>query len=215
MKIAIAGGHGQIARQLSRMLSADGHEPWALIRNADHTADVEADGARAVIVDLEQADDAELAEAITGADAAVFAAGAGPNSGPDRKLTLDRDGAILLADAAVQAGITRYVMVSSRRADTYDPDSDDVFQIYLRAKSEADAAVRARDELQWTIVRPGGLTDDEPTGRVRTGDNVEGTIARADVAAVLYELLVTGSGIGAQFEVVSGETPIAEAVAAL
>lgn len=215
MKIAIAGGHGKIARQLSRLLSAGGHEPWALIRNADHTADVEADGARAVIVDLERDGDDAVAEAITGADAVVFAAGAGEGSGAERKLTLDRDRAILLADAAVQAGVRRYVMVSARRADTFDPDSENVLQVYLRAKSEADAAVRAHDDLDWTIVRPGGLTNDEGTGRVQVGDDVSGTIPRADVAAVLYALLVTGRGVGAQFELVSGDTPIAEAVAGL
>lgn len=215
MKIAIAGGHGKIARQLSRLLSDNGHEPWALIRNADHTSDVEGDGAKAVIVDLEHDADDAVAEAITGADAVVFAAGAGEGSGAARKLTLDRDGAILLADAAVQAGVRRYVMVSARRADDFDPESDDVFQVYLRAKSEADAAVRARDELDWTIVRPGGLTDDRGTGSVRVGDDVSGTIPRADVAAVLYELLVTGRGVGAQFELVSGDVPIAEAVAGL
>ncbi|MGY6497215.1 MAG: NAD(P)-binding oxidoreductase [Microcella sp.] len=215
MKIAIAGGHGKIARQLSRLLSEAGHEPWALIRNAEHTADVEADGARAVVVDLEHSDDAAVAEAITGADAVVFAAGAGEGSGAARKLTLDRDGAILLADAAVQAGVRRYVMVSARRADTFDPSSDDVFQVYLRAKSEADAAVRAREELDWTIVRPGGLTDDDATGTVTVGDDVSGTIPRADVAAVLFELLASGGGVGAQFELVSGEVPVAEAVAAL
>lgn len=215
MKIAIAGGHGKIARHLSRLLSTNGHEPWALIRNPDHTADVENDGARAIVIDLEHDGDDAVAEAITGADAVVFAAGAGEGSGAARKLTLDRDGAILLADAAVQAGVRRYAMVSARRADTFDPDSDDVFQVYLRAKSEADAAVRAHDDLDWTIVRPGGLTNDEGTGRVQVGDDVSGTIPRADVAAVLYALLVTGRGVGAQFELVSGDTPIAEAVAGL
>jgi hypothetical protein len=107
------------------------------------------------------------------------------------------------------------VMVSARRADTFDPTSDDVFQVYLRAKSEADAAVRAHDDLDWTIVRPGGLTDDHGTGRVRVGDDVSGTIPRADVAAVLHELLVSGGGVGAQFELVSGDVPVAEAVAGL
>lgn len=162
------------------------------------------------MIDLEHTDDAHLAEALTGCDAAVFAAGAGPDSGPERKLTLDRDGAILLADASVQAGVTRLVVISSRGADTFDPDSDDGFQIYLCAKSEADAAVRAHDELDWTIVRPGGLTDDDATGRVTIGDNVEGSIARTDVAHLIAELVTSGRGVRRQFEVVSGLTPIAE-----
>lgn len=115
----------------------------------------------------------------------------------------------------MQAGIRRYVLLSSRGADSYDPDSDDIFQIYLRAKSEADAAVRGNDQLDFTIVRPGSLTDDAPSGRVRTGDDVEGSIPRGDVAAVIATLLETGAGVGTQFEVVSGETAIGEAVAGL
>lgn len=208
MRIAIAGGHGQIARLLARRLVAAGHEPLALIRNPDHAGDVEADGSTPVVIDLEQADDAALAEVLTGCDAAVFAAGAGPDSGPLRKLTLDRDGAILLADASVQAGIRRFVIISSRRADSFDPDSDDTFQIYLRAKSEADAAVRAHDDLEWTIVRPGGLTNDEPSGHVTIGEDVEGSISRADVAHLVAELVTSDRGVRAQFEVVSGPTPI-------
>lgn len=213
MRIAIAGGHGQIARLLARRLATAGHHPVALIRKPEQVADVEIDGSQAVVIDLENTDDDTLAEALTGCDAVVFAAGAGPGSSAERKLTLDRDGAILLADAAVQAGIHRYVMLSSRGADSFDPDSDEIFQVYLRAKSEADAAVRAHDDLGWTILRPGGLTDDEPTGSVTVGDTVEGTISRADVAHLIAHVLESGAGIGQQFEVVSGETPIESALA--
>jgi uncharacterized protein YbjT (DUF2867 family) len=210
MRIAIAGGHGQIARMLARRLAKAGHEPLALIRNAEQSADIEADGATPLVIDLEKTDDAGLAEALTGCDAAVFAAGSGPDSGPERKLTVDRDGAILLADASVQAGIRRLVVISSRGADSFDPDSDDIFHVYLRAKSEADAAVRAHDDLDWTIVRPGGLTDDDGTGQVEIGDDVEGSIPRADVAHLIAELLTSSKGVRTQFEVVSGPTPIAE-----
>lgn len=210
MRIAIAGGHGQIARLLARRLVEAGHEPVALFRKPEQVADIEADGATPIVIDLENTDDALLAEALTGCDAAVFAAGAGPGSGPARKLTLDRDGAILLADACVQAGVTRLVVISSRRADSFDPDSDDGFQIYLRAKSEADAAVRAHDALDWTIVRPGGLTDEPATGMLEIGENVEGSIPRADVAHLVAELLANGRGVHRQFEVVAGSTPIAE-----
>ena len=210
MRIAIAGGHGQIARLLARRLADAGHTPLALIRNPQHIADVESDGAEPLVIDLEQSDDASLAEALTGCDAAVFAAGGGANSGPERKLTVDRDGAILLADASVQAGIPRFVVISSRRADSFDPDSDDIFQVYLRAKSEADAAVRAHDDLDWTIVRPGGLTDDDGTGHVLIGENVDGSIPRADVAHLVADLIIDNRGVGKQFEVVSGDTAIAE-----
>jgi uncharacterized protein YbjT (DUF2867 family) len=210
MRIAIAGGHGQIARLLARRLVEAGHEPVALIRKPEQIADIESDGATPVVIDLENTDDAQLAEALTGCDAAVFAAGAGPDSGAARKLTLDRDGAILLADASVQAGVTRLVVISSRRADSFDPDSDDGFQIYLRAKAEADAAVRAHDDLDWTIVRPGGLTDEPGTARLEIGENVEGSIPRSDVALLVADLVTSGRGVRRQFEVVSGSTPIAE-----
>ena len=150
-----------------------------------------------------------------GADAVVFAAGGGPSSGAARKLTMDRDGAVLLADAAERAGVRRYVMVSALAADSFDPESADVFQVYLRAKSEADADLRRRD-LDWTVVRPGGLLDDPPTGRVRVAPSTgRGSVPRADVAAVLVELLVHGLGVRTQFELVSGDTPIPEALRAL
>lgn len=210
MRIAIAGGHGQIARLLARRLVEMGHEPVALIRKAEQIADIESDGATPVVIDLENTDDAQVAEALTGCDAAVFAAGAGPDSGPARKLTLDRDGAILLADACVQAGVTRLVVISSRRADNFDPDSDDSFQIYLRAKSEADAAVRAHDDLDWTIVRPGGLTNEPATGMLEIGENVEGSIPRSDVAHLVAELVTSDRGVHRQFEVVAGATAIAD-----
>ncbi|WP_210481753.1 SDR family oxidoreductase [Naasia sp. SYSU D00948] len=225
MRVAIAGGHGKIALLLSRLLADNGHDVVGIVRNPAHVADIEAAGAAAAVLDLEQAGVAELAEVLQDADAVVFAAGGGPGSGAARKLTMDRDGAVLLADAAEQAGIRRYVLVSAMSADDYDPekaelaadesDGDGVFQVYLRAKSEADAAVRERD-LDWTIVRPGGLTNDPGTGSVSIAPKLDrGSIPRADVAAVIAELLTTGAGVRSQFELVSGPTPIAEAVAAL
>jgi len=212
MKIAIAGGHGQIALILSRILADAGHEPIGIVRNPDHVADVEKAGAAALVLDLESTDAATLASHLPGVDALVFAAGGGPNSGADRKLTVDRDAAVLVADAAELAGVRRLLVVSAMSADDFDPDSDDVFQIYLRAKSEADAAIRAR-ELEWTIIRPGGLTNDAPLGTVNISQSVErGTIPRADVAALLAVLLETGRGVRDQFEVISGATPVADAL---
>lgn len=214
MRILIAGGHGQIALLLARRLRDAGHEPLSLIRNPDHADDVKGAGGVPVVLDLEQSDAAAVAAHLEGVDAVVFAAGAGPNSGAERKLTVDRDGAILLRDAAVQAGVRRYVMVSAMHADDFDADSDDVFQIYLRAKSEADAAVRDAD-LDWTIVRPGGLTDDAGTDRVQVAERLDrGSIPRADVAAVIAHVLDTGAAVRQQFELVSGDTPIAEALPA-
>jgi nucleoside-diphosphate-sugar epimerase len=215
MRIVIAGGHGKIALLLSRQLADASHEPVGIIRNPDQAVDLRAAGAIPLVLDLERSTVDEVAAALAGADAAVFAAGAGPDSGADRKLTLDRDGAILLADASVRAEVRRMIVISSMGADGYNATSDDEFQVYLRAKSEADAAVRERD-LDWTIARPGGLTDGPPNGLVTMGESVDrGSIPRADVAALVAALLVGDAGVGRQFEVTSGPTPIAAAIDAL
>jgi len=217
MKIAIAGGHGQIALLATKLLSASGNEVWGIVRKPEHAADIEAAGGQALVLDLEQSDSETLAGelAAKSIDAVVFAAGAGPGSSAERKLTVDRDGAVLLADAAWRARAKRYVLISAMAADSFDASSDDVFQVYLRAKSEADAAVRASD-LDWTIVRPGALTDDDATGRVTLAESTgRGSIPRADVAWIVAQLLTSGTGVHRQFEAISGSTPIAEALRAV
>ncbi|WP_157155215.1 NAD(P)-binding oxidoreductase [Diaminobutyricimonas sp. LJ205] len=211
MRIVIAGGHGKIALLLSQLLTNAGHQPVGIIRNPDQSADLEQVGSEPLVLDLEHTDVATLAAKLQGADAVVFAAGAGPGSGAARKTTVDRDAAILLADAAEAAGIRRLVQISAIATDRVDPNADEVMQAYSRAKSEADAAIRPRS-LDWTIVRPGGLTNEPPTGLITVGDTVErGTIPRADVAAVVAHLLVTGAGVRRQFELVSGSTPSEQA----
>ena len=224
MRIVIAGGHGKIALLLERRLADAGHDPVGIVRNPDHTADLETAGARALVLDLEKTDVDTLAGHLDGADAVVFAAGGGGSSGAERKLTIDRDGAVLLADAAEKAGVTRYVMVSAIGTDDFDParaelpaaNDDDVYQVYMRAKSEADADLRGRDGLEWTIVRPGGLTDDAGTGQVAVGTTVErGTIPRADVAEVIATAILEGTAVKTQFELVSGETPVSDALATI
>jgi len=215
MRVVIAGGHGKIALILERLLAEAGHEPIAINRNPDHRDDVDAAGAAAVVLDLEEASVDEVGQVLKNADAAVFAAGAGPGSSAARKFTVDRDAAILLADAAEAAGVPHLVVLSAMNTDRFDPASDDVFQLYLRAKSEADASVRERD-LDWTIVRPGTLTDYPGTGRVLAGSNVPGgSIPREDVAATIAALLESGAASRTQFELVSGRDPIAEALANL
>lgn len=215
MRVVIAGGHGKIARILERMLSQRGDSVAGIVRNPAHTADLEHDGAQAVVLDLEQASVDDVAMHLDGADAVVFAAGAGPGSGAPRKETVDRDSAMLLADAAQAAGVRRYVMISAIGADAEAPDEagEPVFVAYLRAKGAADDDVRARDGLGSTIVRPGLLTDDPGTGRVTIADDTgHSRIPREDVAAVLLAVLDTPGTAGHTFEVVSGDTPIAEAV---
>lgn len=215
MRVVIAGGHGKIALILERLLSERGDTAVGLIRNPDHVADVEATGAQAVVIDLEAVTAADVATHLQGADAVVFAAGAGPGSGAARKQTVDCDAAILLADAAEIAGVRRYVMVSAIGADVEAPDDigDPVFVAYLRAKGHADDVIRARDALEVTVIRPGHLTNDAGTGRVEVSDQTgHGDIPREDVAKVLLAVLDNPAAAGRTFEVISGETPIGEAI---
>ncbi|HEX4279488.1 MAG TPA: SDR family oxidoreductase [Solirubrobacteraceae bacterium] len=212
--IAIAGGHGQIALRLTELLSGRGETVVGLIRNPDHAGDVRARGGEPVVCDLESADVAEIAAAIEGASAVVFAAGAGPGSGAQRKLTVDRDGAIKLLQAAVQVGAPRYVIVSAVGAEN-PPDGDEVFQVYLRAKAEADRAVQDSDR-EWTVVRPGGLTDEPGTGRLRVDlEPFRGEVSRDDVASLLDALLHDARAAGVTLYVNGGDTPIEPALDAL
>jgi uncharacterized protein YbjT (DUF2867 family) len=211
MLVAIAGGHGQIALRLTRLLTERGDQVRSLIRNPDHAGDVRAAGGDPVVCDLEAADEPAIASAVDGAQAVVFAAGAGPGSGAQRKGTMDLGGAVKLIAAAKAAGIRRYVMVSSMGADPDHP-GDDTFSVYLRAKGEADAELAASG-LEYTIVRPGRLTDDPGTGRVALGDGVGGgAVPRDDVAAVLVAVLHEPDTIGSTYELISGGVPIDEAV---
>ncbi|MCW2639692.1 MAG: hypothetical protein JWP76_1998 [Dactylosporangium sp.] len=215
MRVVIAGGHGQIAMRLARLLADRGDMPVGLVRNADHFADVRAAGAEPVLRDLEEASDAEVAEVVAGADAVVFAAGAGPGSGAARKETMDRLGAALLADAAQQVGVRRYVLVSSMGVGRADqPDTDPVFAAYLRAKAASEKDLRRRD-LDLTILRPGRLTDEPGTGRVRLAPPPvpHGAVSRDDVATVLLALLDRPETRGQTLELVAGDTPAQEAVA--
>ncbi|WHP16364.1 SDR family oxidoreductase [Cellulomonas sp. ES6] len=215
MRIVIAGGHGKIARRLSRLLAERGDTPVAVVRNPAHVADVEADGATAVLLDLEQAGVGDLAPHLDGADAVVFAAGAGPGSGTARKDSVDRGAAVLLADAATTAGVRRYLLVSSVGAGAEPPPgTDEVFAAYLRAKTAAEEALRERD-LDTTILRPGSLTDEPGTGRVRLGPDIpRGSVPRDDVAAVLVALLDEPRTAGLTLELSEGAVPVAAAVAA-
>ncbi len=215
MRVVIAGGHGKIALILEKLLAERGDTAVGLVRNPAQVPDLQAIGAEAEVLDLERSAAAEVAEGLRGADAVVFAAGAGPGSGVERKQTVDRDAAILLADAAEAAGVDRYVMVSAMSADdrSLDDSYDEVFRAYLIAKSEADADVRGRAGLHSTIVRPGRLTDEPGTGRVQIAESTgRGEIPRADVAAVLLAVLDDPGTAGRTFELIGGYTPISDAL---
>jgi uncharacterized protein YbjT (DUF2867 family) len=214
MEVVIAGGHGQIALRLAKLLSERGETVRSVIRNPDHAADVEAAGAEPVVFDLEEGSGADLAEVVSGADAVVFAAGAGPGSGPARKRTVDLGAAVKLIEAAQVAKTRRYVMVSSIGAD--DPaGGSEAMRPYLEAKAEADAAVAASG-LDYTIVRPGPLTNDSGTSRVTVGSDVgRAEVTRDDVAAVIVGVLDEPATIGKTFVLVGGDTPIPTALAHL
>jgi uncharacterized protein YbjT (DUF2867 family) len=210
MKVAIAGGHGKIGRRLTRLLARQGDEVLSLIRNPDHAGDVSADGGQPAIVDLENDDGEKVAGAVGDSDAVVFAAGAGPGSGPARKETMDYGGAVKLIDAARQQGIGHYVMISAMGADA--DASGGQMAPYLRAKGKADEALRSSG-VDHTIVQPGSLTDDPGTGRVRAGESVgRGSIARDDVALVLLEILNRAAPKGMTFELVEGDDDVSEAL---
>jgi uncharacterized protein YbjT (DUF2867 family) len=214
MRVAIAGGHGQIALRLAKLLSQRGDQVVALIRNPGHADDVSQAGAEPAAVDLEHASTEDVAQAIAGCDAVVFAAGAGPGSGSERKETMDYGGAVKLIAAAKQVGVSRYVIVSSMGADP-DASGEDTFSVYLRAKGRADEAVRASG-LDATVVRPGGLTNEPGTGRVRLGESLpRGQVPRDDVAAVIVAVLDSPNTIGRAVDLIGGDTPVAKAVTAI
>ncbi|MER7987468.1 NAD(P)H-binding protein [Streptomyces noursei] len=214
MRIVIAGGHGQIALRLERLLHARGDEVAGIVRRPEQAGDLLAAGAEPVVCDLESASVGDVARHLEGADAAVFAAGAGPGSGAARKDSVDRGAATLFADAAEAAGVRRFVVVSSMGADREPPQgTDPVFAAYLRAKGAADADVRARAGLDWTILRPGRLTDDPGAGRVTLADATgRGAVSRDDVAAVLAALLDEPGTAGRTLELIGGDVPVVEAV---
>ncbi|MDX6743554.1 NAD(P)H-binding protein [Actinocorallia sp. A-T 12471] len=214
MRIVIAGGHGKIALHLLRQWP-DG-SAVGLVRNPDHLADLEATGQSGLVLDLERTTVRELSDALSGFDALVFAAGAGPGSGAARKRTVDQDAAILCAAAAERAGVDRLVQISSMGADRKpDPAKDAVWAAYIEAKATAEADLRSRD-LAWTILRPGVLTDDPAKGRVTLAPSTgRGPVPREDVASVITALLTQGTATRQTLELIEGDTPIEEAAAAL
>jgi uncharacterized protein YbjT (DUF2867 family) len=211
VNVVIVGGHGKIAMRLEKILAERGDSPRGIIRKTEQADDLEKIGAEPIVLDIENVDD--INDAFAGADAVVFAAGAGPGSGPARKLTVDYGGAVKSVDAAIAKEIRRFVIVSSINADHPERWSEEM-KPYFEAKADADRFV-AESGLDYTIVRPGSLTDDPGTGKVSVNGGGSGSISRDDVALVLAEVLRADNTIGKAFDLLGGETPVAEALAAL
>ena len=208
MKITIAGANGQIAKLLHPKLINAGHEVRGIIRKEEQAHSLKKLGVEPVVADMEAEDD--LSEAVGNADAVLFAAGAGPGSGADRKWSVDRDGAIKLIEACKSSRIRRYVIISAMGLET--PRGSEVFQVYQKAKLQADNALK-ESGLDYTIVKPGRLTNDPPKERIRVGRNLDsGEIPRADVASVLAAVLSDHMFSGLEFDLVSGEHKISEAL---
>ena len=211
MEVLVAGGHGKIGQRLLRLLAERGHRGRGLIRNPDHAADLEAAGAHPVLCDLETDDPRPH---LGGAEAIVFAAGAGPGSGPERKRTVDYGGAVKLMEAARELGVARFAIVSAM--GTGDVEHAGEMRPYLEAKRDADDALRGSG-LDWTIVRPGHLTDAPGSGTVDAARALGrgGEITRDDVALVMLEALLQPATIRVAFDVLEGPTPVAEALRSL
>ncbi|WP_026820146.1 SDR family oxidoreductase [Arthrobacter castelli] len=215
-KIAIIGGHGKIAMSLTRQLAARGDEVLSVFRNPDHGQDVLEAGGTPLVFDVETSDAESLAENLDGFDAVVFAAGGGPESGVERKKTVDHGGSVLSAKAAAKAGVSRFVQVSAISVDEPVPaDAGEQWAAYVEAKRSADEELK-KTSLDWTILRPGGLTNDSGTGSIQLAEKLErGQVPREDVAATIIAVLDEPGSAGKVWELVGGDTPIAEAVRSL
>ena len=211
MRVAIAGGHGKIALHLTRLLHERGDDVYSIIRKAEQADAIREASGEPVVFDLEEGETAELAKKLDGVDAVVFAAGAGPGSGPERKWTVDFGGAVKLIHAAQLTGIARYVMVSSKGADPHAPGND-TFAVYQQAKGKADEELM-NSGLAYTIVRPHLLTDDAGDGRVHVAESIKRSkVSRENVAAVLRGALDEPRTINKTFEVTDGNDPIDQAL---
>jgi uncharacterized protein YbjT (DUF2867 family) len=214
--VVIVGGHGKVALRLAEALTGRGHTVRSTIRAESHGPDIERTGAEPYLLDIEGSEAEDFAEVFGGADAVVFSAGAGGDGNIDRKRTVDLEGSLKSIAGARIAGISRFVQVSAFGVDTpLQADAAPVWRAYVEAKRDADTALRASG-LDWTVVRPGALTDDPATALVRIGDDIpSGEIPRADVAAVIVAALEDDSTIGKQFELTSGDRTIPDALAGL
>lgn len=211
--VAIVGGHGKIAQLLINDLVEAGHQPLALVRKTEQVAELEQMGAKAALLDIEQDSAAAFADAFAGADAVVFAAGGGGDGDIARKKSVDLGGSLKSIEGATASGVKRFVQISAIGVDAEIPeDTEPVWRAYVEAKRDADSALRDSD-LEWTIIRPGGLTDDPATGQVAIAPELErGEVTRGDVAAVIAACLADPRTIGRQWTLTEGASSISDAI---
>ncbi|SEH48444.1 NAD(P)H-binding [Halobacillus karajensis] len=210
MKVLVAGANGHTGRLLIQYLKEDGHEPYGLIRKEDQKAIIENLGGTPVLADLTK----DVGYAVKGMDAVMFAAGSGSRTGPEQTEAVDRDGAINLAKATENLGIKKFVMLSGMAAGEPERGPEEL-KHYLEMKGEADEFLK-NTELDYTIVRPGGLTHEDGTSKIKVGQSLErGTIPRADVAKTMIAVLQEPNDYHKTFEMISGDTQIEDALRTL
>ncbi len=211
MKVVVAGANGKVGKHLVELLGQSEHDVRAMVRDSEQTKPLEALGAEVVVADLE----GDVSAAVRGFEAAVFAAGSGPHTGPDKTRDVDRDGAIAMIDTCEREGVKRFLLISSMHSD-FPGQGPEKLRHYLEAKKAADDHLRA-SSLDYTIVRPGKLTQDVGTGNVQVAERLGeyGEIPREDVAAVLARSLPLQNLIREGFDVLAGNTPIDKALAEL
>jgi uncharacterized protein YbjT (DUF2867 family) len=216
MIVLVAGANGKTARSLVRMLVEEDHKVRGLVRKEEQLSEVKQNGAEPVLVDLEEEEvEGAVGRAVEGCDAIVFAAGAGPGSGAARKETMDYGGAVKLIEAAERHGVRRYLMLSAMGAADQESGSEEM-RPYLSAKAQADERLQSSG-LDYTIIRPGSLTNEPGTGRIDAAPSLgrRGEISREDVAAIFAATLEAENTVGKTFETLSGDTPIREAIAGI
>lgn len=216
LKVLVVGANGQIGKHLVQFIQDTGNmKAKAMIRNPEQASFFENIGAETAVVDLEGEID-QIAAAAKDVDAIVFTAGSGSHTGKDKTIMVDLDGAVKTIEAAKESGVKRFIMISSfdTRREAIQRASTS-FAPYVAAKHYADQWLKATD-LDYTIIHPGLLTNNEGTGNIKAGSEVErGEIPREDVARVIVATLENEKTIGKEFQVVTGTTPIKEAVDSL
>lgn len=214
--VAIIGGHGQIALSLTGILHSRGDRVLSLVRNPEHSGEIEAAGGTPVVIDIENSGPREIADAIDGADSVVFAAGAGPGSSAERKVTVDLEGSVKSAEAATLARIPSFIQISFIGAELPTPEgTDPVFAAYWAAKREADRRLESTT-LDWVIVKPGTLTNDPASGKGELGASLNrgARTRRADVAELIAHVIDEPRSARHTIGIAEGQTDLREALSA-